>query len=148
MRAPRRPWYVLHSIPVGSRGADIDHLLIGPGGVYSLNTKYHRGQVWVGDQAITVNGQSVPYSAKARAEADRVRRCLEPHHSRDRALPVVPVIVVAAGQLTGRHVTADGVHVLAVADLARWLRRRGPILPPDQVEELYEAARVSTLWTQ
>jgi hypothetical protein len=26
-------WRVLHSVPVGKRGSDIDHLVIGPGGV-------------------------------------------------------------------------------------------------------------------
>jgi hypothetical protein len=36
-RDPR--WRCRHSIPVGSNGADIDHLVIGPGGVFTLNTK-------------------------------------------------------------------------------------------------------------
>ena len=31
-------WRVLRSIPVGNKGTDIDHLVIGPGGVFSLNT--------------------------------------------------------------------------------------------------------------
>ena len=40
-------WRVLHSIPIGGRGTDVDHLVIGPGGVYSLNTKNHSGKkVW------------------------------------------------------------------------------------------------------
>lgn len=147
IRAPRRPWYVLHSIAVGTRGADIDHLLIGPAGVFSLNTKNLRGRVWVGDGTITVNGAPVPYSTKAAREAQRVRTCLEPLTSSGRALHVVPVVVVVTGTVTGRPVTSDGVHVLPVGNLARWLQRRGPILPPDQVEELYEAARVSTVWS-
>jgi hypothetical protein len=32
-------WRVLHSVPVGSRDSDIDHVVIGPGGVYTINAK-------------------------------------------------------------------------------------------------------------
>ena len=41
-------WKILHSIPVGSNGSDIDHVVIGPGGVFTLNAKHHPGQVSVG----------------------------------------------------------------------------------------------------
>lgn len=37
--APCDGWYVLHAVPVGRRGADIDHVVIGPFGVVTLNTK-------------------------------------------------------------------------------------------------------------
>ncbi|WP_461109557.1 nuclease-related domain-containing protein [Tessaracoccus terricola] len=36
-------WGFLNFIPVGDHGADIDHLVIGPGGVFTVNSKYHRG---------------------------------------------------------------------------------------------------------
>src|SRR6187402_2325790 len=32
-------WTVLHSVPVGSGKTDIDHVAIGPGGVFTINTK-------------------------------------------------------------------------------------------------------------
>lgn len=63
-------WHVLHSIPVGKGDSDIDHLLIGPGGVYTVNTKNHPGkQVWVGQHVIKVNGHSTRYLPIARYEA-------------------------------------------------------------------------------
>ncbi len=34
-------WHVLHAVPVGDRGSDIDHVVIGPGGVFTVNTKTH-----------------------------------------------------------------------------------------------------------
>ncbi|MFF2300083.1 nuclease-related domain-containing protein [Arthrobacter sp. NPDC058127] len=41
-------WTVLHAVPVGAGTSDIDHVLIGPSGVFTLNTKNHTGQsVWV-----------------------------------------------------------------------------------------------------
>ena len=34
---------------VGERGSDIDHLAIGPGGVFTINAKHHAGaKIWVG----------------------------------------------------------------------------------------------------
>lgn len=39
-RAPA--WRVLHSVPVGTGRGDIDHVLIGPPGVVTINTKHHR----------------------------------------------------------------------------------------------------------
>ena len=65
-------WRVLHSIPVGSRGTDIDHLVIGPGGVFSLNTKNHLGQrVWVHTDVVKVNGQSRNYLRVSEHEAQK-----------------------------------------------------------------------------
>ncbi|MEU0180206.1 nuclease-related domain-containing protein [Streptomyces sp. NPDC006207] len=71
-------WRVLHSVPL-PRDVDIDHLLIGPGGIFTINTKHHRRKrVWVGDTAVTVNrGAPVPYVRKSRAEAKRVAGVLE-----------------------------------------------------------------------
>jgi hypothetical protein len=36
-------WRVLHAVPAGDAGADIDHVVIGPGGIFTLNTKHHPG---------------------------------------------------------------------------------------------------------
>ena len=36
-------WGFLNSIPVGTHGADIDHLVVGPGGVFTINAKHHHG---------------------------------------------------------------------------------------------------------
>jgi len=36
-------WHVLHNISLG-RG-DVDHVLIGPGGIYTIETKSHRGRI-------------------------------------------------------------------------------------------------------
>jgi hypothetical protein len=37
---PTPEWTVLHSVPVGTGSTDIDHIAIGPAGVFTLNTKY------------------------------------------------------------------------------------------------------------
>jgi hypothetical protein len=57
------PWWgFINSIPVGENGADIDHLVVGLAGVFTINTKYHRGcSVWVAGNTYMVNGQRQPF---------------------------------------------------------------------------------------
>ncbi|MBG6212216.1 hypothetical protein RCH23_000129 [Cryobacterium sp. CAN_C3] len=38
-------WTVLHAVPVGSGSSDIDHVVIGPAGVFTINTKNHTGKI-------------------------------------------------------------------------------------------------------
>src|SRR6185437_3583401 len=70
-------WKVLHSIPVSVEGTDIDHLVVGPGGVFSLNTKNHLGKrVWVHTEVVKVNGQSRDYLRVSEHEARKASRIL------------------------------------------------------------------------
>jgi len=70
-------WRVLHSVPVGENGSDIDRLAIGPGGVWTINTKNHRGKkIWVAPRQIRGGGHVVPYVRNSEFEANRVRRIL------------------------------------------------------------------------
>lgn len=63
-------WRVLHAVPVGERGSDIDHVVIGPAGVFTINTKNHPGaKVWVGKDQLRVNGHTQPYIRNSRFEA-------------------------------------------------------------------------------
>ena len=85
-------WRVLHAVEVGNRGSDIDHVLIGPAGVLTLNAKRHpRGKAWVGDHMVLVGGQRTDYLRNSRFEAQRAARLLSAAGGRN--VPVVPVIV-------------------------------------------------------
>ncbi|MFD1723073.1 nuclease-related domain-containing protein, partial [Amnibacterium endophyticum] len=68
-------WTVLHSLPVGRDGGDIDHLVVGPGGVFTIDTKHHRdASAWVAGHAVLVAGRRRPYVQRAEAQARRVDR--------------------------------------------------------------------------
>lgn len=147
-RLVERGWYVLHSIPVGERGSDIDHLLIGPGGVYTVNTKNHPGgKVWVGEHAVRVNGQPTKYLPKSRYEAERVRKLLLKTSGLD--LEVRPVLVFLTGtvipQVTIKQRPAD-VLILDRMDVPRAFKRAPERLAPQIVQQVYEVARRSTTW--
>jgi hypothetical protein len=139
-------WQFLHAIPVGTRGSDIDHLVVGPGGVFTLNAKHHpRSNVWVGGDTLLVNGQREPYIRNSRHEARRAGRLL----SRACGFPVAVmgvVVPVGANNVTIRTPPVDVVVVNRMR-LARWLLDRRPVLPNDAVVAIFEAARRSTTWS-
>lgn len=143
-------WHVLHAVPVGNRGSDIDHVLIGHGGVYTVNTKTHPGKsIWVGKYAIKVDGYSVPYLRNSRHEAERAQRLLTA--AVGWPVPVHPVLVFLTGTLIP-DVTIkqqpDDVTVLDRMDIPGAFKRAPRRLNADQVGEVYEQARRSTNWTR
>ncbi|MGI8535483.1 MAG: nuclease-related domain-containing protein [Mycobacteriales bacterium] len=148
-RLTKQGWYVLHSIPVGSRGSDIDHLVITKGGVYPVNTKRHPGgKVWVGERAILVNGQKTDYLRNSRYEGERVRKALLAHSGVE--VPVRAVLVFLTGtvlpQVTIKQMPGD-VLVLDRMDVPGAFKRAPERLTPEMIEQVYEVARRSTTWT-
>jgi hypothetical protein len=144
--AVRGGWHVLHAVPVGRNGADIDHVVIGPFGVVTINTKATGTSVWVGQYGMRVGGTTVDYLRKSRAERVRAGRLLG--HAVGARVPVQSVIVfVGARRFTrSRGGPRDVVVLPAPRDLRRWLRRPATVLDARQVEALYAAARRPETW--
>jgi hypothetical protein len=144
--ATRYGWHVLHAVPVGQQGADIDHVVIGPFGVVTVNTKTTGTAVWVGEYGLTIGGKPVDYLRKSRREADRAGRLL--HRATGLEVPVQSAIVfVGARKVTVRRGGPADVAVLPnPRALRRWLCKQPPALRTDQVEAIYEAARRPASW--
>ncbi len=138
-------WHTLHSIPLGKRGGDLDHLVIGPGGVFSLNAKYHKyATVSVDSESVLVNGEPRPYIDKSRQEARRVSRILSAAMATH--VPVQGVVVIVhAGELEIRRQPGD-IVVIDRRRLRRWLGSRPTVHQPTVVERLGDRARRSSTW--
>ncbi|MEU6310263.1 nuclease-related domain-containing protein [Streptomyces sp. NPDC047014] len=143
-RLSRRGWSALHSIPL-SPTWDIDHLLIGPGGVFSINTKNHHGRsVWVGDHSVRVDhGPGRPYVRNSRREAAVVQKVLE----RGCGFPVVvnPLLVFVRPARLDTVASLTDVQALEDRGLAGFTSLPG-VLRPDQVADLYAVARDHRSW--
>ena len=144
--AARYGWQVLHAVPVGQRDAHIDHVVIGPFGVVTVNTKTTGAAVWVGKHSLTVGGKSVDYVSNSHHEAARAARLLSRAAGQD--VPVQPAIVfVGFPRVTiHRGGPADVAVLASPALLRRWLRRQPAVCPPDQVAAIYQAARRPASW--
>jgi hypothetical protein len=143
-------WRVLHSVPIGERGSDVDHIVIGPGGVWTINAKNHPGKkIWVAPRQIRVDGHAVPYLRNSEFEANRVRKILlaqlgwEPY--------VRAALVFMTGTLVP-EVTIKGkpehVDILDRMDVNRRLKREPVRMTAEQVDEVFEIARRSTTWVR
>lgn len=141
-------WRFLHSVPVGERGSDIDHVAIGPGGVYTINAKNHPdAKVSVLGNRVVVNGAATWHVRNARFEAERASRILTEVAGFDVFVTGLVVIVGAAGGFEVKRQPPGGsVHVLVRKSLAEWLRRRGESLNDDQIASLFAVGRRSSTW--
>lgn len=138
-------WKFLHAIPVGENGSDIDHLVVGPGGVFTLNAKHHPGaRIWIRGNGFRVNGTQVPYVRNSRHEAERASRFLTAACGFPVAVAGI-IVPVGADSITVKEPPAD-VHVVNRMALADWLRRRPLVLDDDVIAAVFEAARRSTTW--
>jgi len=143
-------WTVLHSIPVGSRESDIDHLVIGPSGVFPINTKrLVDRRVWVAGGRLLVNGKKRDYLRNSDYEASRVEGVLR--STGVAAVPVSPVIAISrAKSLTVRAAPEwndRSIEVALVGDVVRRMTRRPAKLSPEQVAQIATLLRDSRSWT-
>ncbi|MFI6443400.1 nuclease-related domain-containing protein [Kitasatospora sp. NPDC050543] len=138
-------WKVLHGMPLPS-GADIDHVVIGPPGVFTINTKHHPdATVRVGDKMVGVNRNSFPYLANAEFEASRTAALLEEWCGFE--VPVHPIIaVVGARKIT--RAGASPVAVVAGEQIASNLPQTPTRLTPERVERVFTVARHRHVWSQ
>jgi hypothetical protein len=138
-------WSAIHAIPVGTKGSDIDHLAIGPGGVFTINAKHHQGmKVWVGGKRLLVNGQRTDHLRNAAFEASRAAKLLTA--AAGSRVDVSPIVAIVGAQSI--TVRAQPAHILVLSStrLARWLKRRPAILSPDEVARLNRLARAPQTW--
>lgn len=127
-------WSAFHAVPVGSGSADVDHLVVGPGGVFVVNTKHHRGaRLTVYERSILVNGARQPYLRNSDLEASRVRGLLL------RAgieAPVRPVIAVVGAKEVRFRQRPTRAAVLRAESLTRWLTRRPSCVDADTASRI------------
>lgn len=145
-RLSRHGWRALHSIPL-SPVNDIDHLLMGHGGVFTINTKNHPGaSVWVGDDSVKLNhGEAYPYVRKSRSEAARAVRVLE----RGCGFPVTvtPLLVFVKPAALKVVPSLLDVRALSEKGLAAFGSASG-VLRPAQLEIVYAVARDRRNWVR
>ncbi len=138
-------WRFLHAVEVGQRGSDIDHVVVGPGGVFTLNAKHHpNAKIWVGGNTVLVNGSRQPYVRNSRHEASRATKLLTVACG----FPVFVtgvVVPVGADDLRVKS-QPDDVYVVSRMGLVGWLRARRLVLDEATIIRIFDAARRSTTW--
>lgn len=137
-------WRVLHAVPLGVRGKDVDHLIVDPAGIFAINTKWHPGaRVTVkGRDALYVNGIWRPYLRDARRDAAAVHDLLAPEG------PIGVQTVVCLVDVGLTVITpGEAVHVVDGDDLIPWLSGLPEFLGGDLVDRVHAPARRADTWS-
>jgi hypothetical protein len=135
-------WYLFDDIPVGDGDASIDHVIVGPGGVFTVNAKNLTGKVWVAERSVRHNGHRTSFLPKATSEARRASRLLTA--AVGHTIDVRPVLAILADDWTIKQMPPD-VFVGAPRGVRDWLLRQPAVLSRTQVTAICAAvARPAT----
>ncbi|MFJ4220813.1 nuclease-related domain-containing protein [Curtobacterium luteum] len=135
---------VLHAVPVGSRSTDIDHVVVGPTGVFSINTKNHAGHtVWAGGRTLLVNGHRTPHMHRALQEGERATALLSA--AAGGPITVQPVLVVQAAQLRFGE-KAPAAVTLTPEQVGAWIAGLPRVHSPEAVRYLSMLAEERGTW--
>ena len=142
-------WIVLHDVPLSRQGDVVQHLLIGPGGIYAITVYVQLGaNVQVDRRSLYVNHRTVPYLRDARLQAERIERVLGKASST--YVSVRAVVIVHTGALAAPRVTKmpDDALVLGRTDVPEVFRRLPRRLTDDDVAMLARVAMRKDTWTE
>jgi hypothetical protein len=134
-RLPARRWVVWHDLRVPGGRANLDHVVIGPTGVWVVDTKTTRARVRAGWGTVRFGDRLLdtgPVAWEAQVVADRLE------------VPVRPVVVVHGAGLRRRGGRCGGVRVVPVEGLTRRIRRGRRRLTRAEIAAL--AARVEMVF--
>ncbi len=113
-------WFALQDIDTGA--GNVDHVVIGPGGVFTLETKSHRGPVRVARVERL-------WLRQAYAESKRIEALA--------GVRTQPLLVFSRAYLDRAPSRQRGVLLLPARMLAGHLRRRRPVLTVDEARAVY-----------
>jgi Nuclease-related domain len=135
----RHGWVVLHDLAVPGSSANLDHLVIGPGGVFVIDSKHYRGRLQLDSSGRLRHGR-YPLAPALRAvdfEADQAAQVLP-----DPDVVVVPIVAVHGAQVPWGKVVMNGVPVVAAGRLPSMLRALPAVLGPERVAAVADQARI------
>lgn len=139
-------WGILHAIPIYDARADIDHLLIGRAGVWTVNSKaIPATEVVVRRDSLRIGRISADYIAAAEREAQLVTQVLGDHGF---SVPVQALIVFdTPPETTIRFADAPPtVGILRVEQVVRYLDTRPTVIDALEVNRIYAVARRPETW--
>ncbi|KGJ79425.1 hypothetical protein GY21_05290 [Cryobacterium roopkundense] len=129
LQEPPVNWAVFPAGPVS------EHLMVGPGGVFTINTRHSDGEwVWVDKDTIRVSGRRMAYSQDAVVEAGRVTALLRARIPL--RAPVRPVIALFGARFIVVRGKSPEIMVVDARELQVWLETLPTVLRPIERMEL------------
>jgi Nuclease-related domain len=136
-------WFVFHDVPAGERGATIEQVVIGPGGVFTITTKNLTGSIRVNPRSIVHDGHRTSFLPKASADARRAGSLLSAAVGRD--VEVRGLLAILADEWIVRQLPPD-VYVGGPRSVKHWMLKQPPILRSSDVIVLAATATRPETW--
>ena len=139
-------WQVVHDIRVGKRGANIDHVLVGPAGVFVIDSKHWRdADVAVHASGVVKDGYFVKGLLPAiRKQAGVAQHALSPVLGYP--IEVQPVVAIVNARSFTVKVDPLDVLVTPRRQLVERLRRYPEMLDEHQIAQIFAAMRRPSTW--
>ena len=140
-------WTVLHSVPIRDGEGDIDHVVIGPAGVFTINTKSHAGQsVWIAGYGLLISGQKTNYIATAQREAAFASERLSLKSGL--TVPVTPILALVNPGPWKVKANPDGGVVVSPDQQLLQVIHGNRIFSDSQIEKIVSVAVSAHTWHQ
>jgi hypothetical protein len=126
-------WGVNHDLRVPGSKANIDHVVIGPPGVFVIDTKNYRGRLRLSRDGLLWHGRTflAPTLSVTRWEADKLQARIGAPD-----IAVVPIVAVLGAVVPFGQVTSMDVTVIPARRLVGLLRSLPPTLTPERAREV------------
>jgi Nuclease-related domain len=130
---------VLHDLAIPGTQANIDHLVIGPGGVLVIDSKQYRGRLRLDRDGMVWHGRHLLVSVlrKVLWQADQADEVLGIAD-----IQVAAIVAVHGARIPWGHLVADWVTVAPARRVPDLLQALPPILGPERVAWLADRARL------
>lgn len=140
-------WQAVHDVPLGRQGTVVEHLLVGPGGLFTVSERDHHGShVLAAARTMHVDGRAVAYLRDARLEAARVQGLLQSVGCT--GVAVRAVIVVTGDLERDVHDPPQDALVVARHEVPNVFRRLPVRLDAARVSAIAQLARRRTTWVR
>jgi hypothetical protein len=139
-------WHIVATVPLSERGAHVDHLVIGPAGVFAVITKHlPDAEVRVRGELFDVNGRNQHFLRHGRFDAALVASLLS---AATGLLVEVDAVIAVTGAQHGFSVRRQprDVTVVSRKTITACLHSRPARLSPAAVERIHEAALRAATW--
>lgn len=129
-------WHLFNGIAMKG-GGDIDHVLVGPGGLYCISTKSQKGCFSL-DQSkqLMVNGELCNHAKEAQALALKLRNWLEARLQPDntvKSIPFVQPVLVAPFGYFSFHEKSLNVWIMDADRMVELMQKSSTSLQPEVV---------------
>jgi hypothetical protein len=129
-------YYVLGDRRFPESAANIDHLLVGPAGIFVVDAKSWTGDVRLEGKSLRQNGRRRDeHIERLRTQAVGVAAVMEDGIGEHRT-PVRPVMCFVEGAEIERRTAVDRVHVLNSGDLVPFVRSLARVLDQQAIDDV------------